>query len=198
MQFSERPSIKDLFGPATLKAQRDWESREFESEVVQALCARYRLGRRTRLKLLGESLSESFGEQYRLAAFDSCFPSFPVKFFARSFSKVVQENTVHKIFVDFPNRPFVKEFLKLRATVQSDERPCGLVFPWPHIDGSRYGLSAMVVHDWDVPDRDLAFYCPLELGSEKELKRIYLDALPQLLDVIDDSCPMYRPRLWMD
>lgn len=197
MQFSERPSIKDLFGPATLKAQRDWESREFESEVVQVLCARYRLGRRTRLKLLGESQSEGFEERYCLAAFNKIFPQFPLTLFAQNFPKVEQENPVHKIFMDFPSRPFVKKFLKLRAAVKSDDRPRGLVFHWPHIDGSRYGMSAMVVHDWDGPSRLFTTECVLEL-DDKQIFRIYLDSLPHLLDAIDDSCPMYRPRLWMD
>jgi hypothetical protein len=197
MRTTARPSMADLLTPDMLKDLRDWESVNFESELVRALCSRYRIGRRARLELLGESQSDSFHEQYRLAAIDKYLPPFPLKLFAKSFPNVARENPFHKLLGDFPNRPFVKEFLKLQASVQRDGHPCGLVVPWPRIDRSRSGMSAVVVHDWHGPLRKGGtFVSVLEPRDNQPVKPIFMDVLPLLLDAIDDSIAGAAAHQW--
>ena len=197
MRTTARPSMANLLSPDMLKDLRDWESVNFESELVRALCSRYRIGRRARLKLLGESQSESFHEQYRLAAIDKCLPSFPLKLFAKSFPNVARENRLHKLLADFENRPFVKEFRKLQASVELDGRPCGLVVPCPLIDMSRGGMSAIVVHDWDGPLRiGPTFISVLEPRDNQPVKPTFVDTLPLLLDAIDESIAGAAAHQW--
>lgn len=144
MSDKEHP-LRDLFGGGAERNFRQERFEQFENNVVEFLAKRYRL--QSDLRDLSRELAASVGEpRVTLEHFNDRYPTFPVRLTCRALPRVAEKSTVASMLRQFDKQPFVRALDKYCDELgeEAQERPCGLVFPWPHLD--TYG---MIVHNHD-------------------------------------------------
>lgn len=189
-----RPNMQRLFNDEKdIDSLKQMAEAKFEEEIVNYLFSRYDLPRSVRSQMLRTQRDQVGRPGLTLDAFNEAFPAFPIYLVAVKLEKVRDQNPVHKIWMDFANRKFVKEFEKLKDLVPGDVTTYGLVFHWGFLKATGRQkvderASGMVIHNRE-PRIDLigSFrgYCRPRRGSE----RLYLESLSALLTTIDKESP---------
>jgi len=196
----DRPNMRRLFNDdKDVDSLRQMDEARFEEEIVNHLFSRYNLARSRKSKLLGEhrDLHGHFG--LSLAAFGEEFPSFPIHLIARKFSKMREQNPVHKILADFLNRNCVQEFERLKDELPEGIETYGLVVHWGFLKATGKQkvderASAVILHNRE-PRVDVVGAVRAYCVPRKRAARIYVETLSAFLTTIDKESPGGR---WTD
>lgn len=182
-----RKVLGDIAAPS---AEDLRESREenFEEQIVLRLCSHYRVPTKERYRMQ-DAVSGATGKSWlSLDAWYNRFPDFPIFLGVKLITHVSKEATVSKMFLNFRDRRFVKEFdlLQEKRPELMSGAPSGLVFKWPHFPSRGAPPSGLVLTDrpptWAVPGTRI---CWVPSGGDERESPLYIEPLSQLLNSID-------------
>jgi hypothetical protein len=134
--------LKGIYDPALIAERKAAGQAAYEERIIRKILVRLKLDKEIG-KLGGRAKEKTGRGRLTFEWFYEEYPSFPAYVGIRKIP-FAHQVTMKDLFGKFTSTPMFKAWEEFRDEAPVEDKPIGLVFDWPGVQGTQ-----MVIHNWD-------------------------------------------------